>query len=188
MRKKKPILVAVLGTVVLTALISACSSTADPAGTAAPTVEVTATAAPSPSAESSWPTADTISCDTMLDPAVDASLRADDLVPYEKEFTAFNFVPRGLAIECPWGPPDSAGGAAYAYYTWAELLPGDREALLELAQEGPYTVEETDEGTRLVFEDDGSGNQSEFLVTDRWYASASDTSDGRSIADILWTR
>lgn len=148
----------------------------------------THTAAETPASVVERPTRDNISCDTMLDPAVDARLRAVPLVPYSKDYqtSSFGFVPSGAAISCPWGPPDSLGGPADAYYTWSELLPGERETFLALAAEqSGYTTEPTEMGVWVLPNQDGGGPIGDYFVTDDWVAYAQ-TRD--QITDILWTR
>jgi hypothetical protein len=156
--------------------------TASPAAIPAPQPSPETT----PTPESEHPDAGTISCDTMLNPEADSALRAQNLVPYPKDYelASFGFEPQGAAIACPWGPPDSAGGGAWAFYTWAEFLPGERDAYLELAVANGYTTEPSADGIWLVPAEEWGGGQSEgTLVTDEWVASA-DTRE--QIADIVW--
>ena len=73
------------------------AATPTPTPTPAPTPTVTPTLDAAP-----LPTQETISCDTMLDPAVDAALRAQGYVPAPKRWVQFAFAPTLAAIECPW--------------------------------------------------------------------------------------
>ena len=174
-------------------LLSGCTTT-DASPTPALTTAATPSPTPTPSATATPaavvepPASDNISCDTMLDPAVDARLRAEPLVPYPKEYqrSSFGFVPTGAAISCPWGPPDGLGGPADAYYTWAELLPGDGEIFLALAAEqSGYTTEPAEMGVWVLPNQEGGGPIGDYLVTDKWVAYAQ-TRD--QITDIVWTR
>lgn len=154
---------------------------------------VTPTATPTPSATQpdassgpELPTVENISCDTMLDPAVDARLRAMPLVPYPKEFgsSIFGFTGEGPSISCPWGPPDVQASEASAQYTWVEFRPGERDAFLSLLAQHGYTTEPADRGEWLVGPEEYGIPPMGMLVTETWFASALTRDE---VSDIVWT-
>ncbi|MFG6445594.1 hypothetical protein ACFXQA_10020 [Microbacterium sp. P07] len=147
---------------------------------------MTPTAAPTPTVETEPPAADTISCDTMLDPTVDRDLRAQNLAPSPKPFTSLGFEPTGAAIECPWGQVDSGPGAAELYYGWSAFAPGERDAHIALVQKLGFGIEPDGDGVMLVAppEQQGGGDPLDFRVTDDWVAFG----PVGQVDDIVWTR
>ena len=169
--------------------LAACAPEPMPTATAIPTTSKTATTTPSPQPT---PTAATglgpavpnaLSCDNMLDPAVDAELRAEGLLPAPKPFTQFNFTVAGPALECPWGGPDDVHSEAY--YVWAAFAPGDRDAFMAVTAEHDYLAEESAEGTWVVYAGDAGPDDPAILVTEEWIAMAPSR---EKIGDILLTR
>ena len=153
--------------------------------TPTPTPTLTPTPTSSPTVEAvPFPTVDTITCETMLDPTVDAEMRAKGWAPAAKPFTAFGFTPTGAAIECPWG---EAGDAhSQAYYVWAGLAPGEKDTFIALTREHGYVPEPpAPEGTWVNWGTDDGMPTSAILVTDEWVAFA-DTPE--QIRDIVWAR
>ncbi|MFS0734956.1 hypothetical protein ABC304_05940 [Microbacterium sp. 1P10UB] len=186
--------------------LAACATPRTPGGAATPaaTISPSATTAPTPTpvpspsepsptpestAGTTLPTIDTIDCDAMLDPAVDADLRRQGMSPAPKPWTQFQFTPTEASIECPWGLPGDM--AARQYYAWTALAPGERDTVLQLAVDNGYTLTDTAEGTWLTYgaEDgaagDGPMELSGMLLTDSWFAIA-DTPD--QVRQIVWTR
>lgn len=156
------------------------SPTATPTATAPP---ATATPTPEPTeASAQRPTVDTISCESMLDPAVDQELRSADLFPFEKPWTQLGFTPTGAAIECPWGVEGSVESATY--FAWSALAEGEGEQFLALAAANDYIAREDEQGTWLTYSHP-SPQDGSILVTDEWVAIA-DTPE--LISAILWTR
>lgn len=173
-------------------LLGACTAT-DPTPTSSPTPTAPPTATPTPTPTATdtpgaveLPTYDNISCDTMLAPEVDARLRAEPLVPYPKPFeqNAYGTSPTGPGIACPWGPPNSPGGMAYAYYTWAAFLPGEREAYLASATQHGHTTEPAESGVWVISDDESGGPVGALFVSETWVAYAPSR---EQIADIVWT-
>ena len=136
-----------------------------------------------PTQSAALPTTDTISCDTMLDPAVDAQLRAEGLTPAPKPWTQFGFTPTAAALECPWGDPDST--QSQKYYAWAAFQPGERDAFVSLVEQNGYRTEDSAEGTWVLPPEDGSPHADGFLITNEWVV-ITDTRD--QIHDIIWAR
>lgn len=158
---------------------------ADASPTATPATTPTDSAAPTPepteeSAER--PTADTISCESMLEPLVDQTLRSFDLLPFEKSWTQFNFQPTGAAIECPWGVEGSVESATH--FSWSALAEGEAEQFLALTAENGYTTTEDEQGTWVISPTTRPEN-SAILVTDEWIAYAPTP---ELIPAIVWTR
>lgn len=166
--------------------------------TAAPTPKPTASATPSPSptpsttpsvaptptvAPSLYPTADTISCETMLDPAKDAAMRESGLFPAPKPFTMLNFVPTLPAIECPWGIEGDFH--SHAYYTWAQLAPGESAVLLRLGEQNNAMAEVQSDGSTWLSWPDQQIESVGIMVTDEWAVGAATP---EAVNDVVWTR
>jgi len=128
------------------------------------------------------PTPENISCDTMLEPMVDATLRATDLTPAPKPWTQFNFEPDGAAIECPWGY--EGGSHSEAYFAWAALSDGEAEQFLGLVEENGYTTSEDEDGI-WVIPNEGPNGVEGMLITEEWAAFAPTP---ELIPAIVWTR
>lgn len=177
---------------------AAASSSPSPSASSAPTPapaptspssSPSATPEPEPTGDAAPPTVDTIDCDAMLDPAVDAGLRQRGLSPAAKPWTQFGFTPSGAAIECPWGLPGDM--SARQYYAWAALAHGERDAFARLAVENGFVLEDGAEGTWLSYPASegpvggGPMELSGMLLTNDFIA-ISDTPE--QIRDIVWTR
>jgi hypothetical protein len=170
--------------------LTACTEdTSAPPPTPTVTAPAPATEAPSPdpsvspTSSAAFPTADDISCDTMLVPAVDEQLRAEGLTPAPKRWTQFGFTPTGAALECPWGTPDSMHSERY--YAWAELNSGERETFIALVEQNGYRTEDGADGIWVLAPDDGYPGPEGFLISDEWVVIA-DTRE--QIEDIVWVR
>ncbi|MFJ4175797.1 hypothetical protein [Microbacterium sp. NPDC089696] len=117
------------------------------------------------------PTADTISCDSMLDPVVDEELRSRDLLPSPKPWTQFNFEPSGAALECPWGISGSVESAEY--FAWSALSEGESDEFISLAEANGYKVTQDERGRWLESDHDVTPPlEPAVLVTDTWIAIA----------------
>lgn len=137
----------------------------------------------SPTSSAALPTADDISCDTMLVPAVDERLRAEGLTPAPKPWTQFGFTPTAAALECPWGTPDSMHSERY--YAWAGLNPGEREAFIRLVEQNGYLTEDGADVTWVLASEDGYPGPEGILITDTWVVI---TDTREQIEDIVWAR
>ncbi|WP_435749012.1 hypothetical protein [Microbacterium sp. PMB16] len=187
-RLKSLILLAAIASAVT---LAGCSPTPAPQGESAaprtpPAATTTPSDEPSPAPTDTsveLPTAENISCETMLDPLVDRALRATQVIPAGKPWTQFGFEPTGAAIECPWGYEGQPHSVTY--YAWAALSDGEAEEFLALTAQNGYTTTEDEQGTWVT--DDGStpSEVSGILVTDDWVAFAP---EAELIPAILWTR
>lgn len=187
---------AVLGNRAFVATTPTASPT--PSGTSSPTaVTQRPTLTPTPSSTPSqtasvepedgvhYPTADTISCETMLTEDADRALRTEGWVPKAKGWTNTAFIPIGAKLECPWGPEDSLAGEAMAYYVWAKLAPGEASDVIAAFEANGDVAIETDAGWR--FEHRGYQKdplESGVLLTEEWFAMAPTQ---EQISDIVWT-
>lgn len=179
-----------LGVAVLSVMVmlSGCGSEVGAAGESASPSEAPPATSPTPS--EAGPTSDTverptledISCDTMLDPLVDAALRATDLTPAPKPWTQFGFEPSGAAIECPWGY--EGGNHSAAYFAWSALSDDEAEQFLKVVEENGYATSEDEAGTWIVPSDDPNGVEG-MLITDEWIAFAPTP---ELIPAIVWAR
>lgn len=163
------------------------SVTASSTPTITPTPSATPTVTAEPeAAEPQQPTIENISCDTMLDPAVDARLRAEGLVPAPKYDMTFGVDITGAHIACPWGTPGTLH--SQAMYTFTVVTPTERAQYLAAAEENDYVAEHTTDGAWLTWENPYGGpgpDEGALLVADEWIASAPSREE---IADIVWTR
>ncbi len=181
-----------LGVAVLSVMVmlSGCGSEVGAAGESASPSEAPPATSPTPSEASPGPTSDTverptledISCDTMLDPLVDAALRATDLTPAPKPWTQFGFEPSGAAIECPWGY--EGGNHSAAYFAWSAQSDDEAEQFLKVVEENGYATSEDEAGTWIVPSDDPNGVEG-MLITDEWIAFAPTP---ELIPAIVWAR
>lgn len=153
---------------------AASSSTPTPADTASPTSQ--------PSASSS---ATVLSCDTLLTPEADADLRAQGLVPTQKDrFTIFYDGLTLPAVECPWGPPDGHDENVVTYYGWAELSAGQKREIIDVAGDYGYTTRDVEGGTELVPDpNNGPPATVVYVVTEDWFAIAPSVEE---VSNIAW--
>ena len=119
----------------------------------------------------------------MLDPTVDAQLRAEGLTPAPKPWTQFGFNPTAAAVECPWGGADSMH--SQRYYAWAALNPGERDTFVGLVEQNGYRTEHTADGTWVLSPGDGSPHADGFLITDEWVVI---TDTREQVDHIVWGR
>ena len=180
------LILAAAGILALTACTPQPETTPTPDATPSSTATATPTPTPTPTPTADavdYPTVDTISCETMLDPAVDAQLRAKGYIPAGKQWSQFSHTATLAAIECPWAEP--GGTFSEAYYAWAALAPGEAEVFIGQTLESGYVTEEAAEGTWVVWGKDDGMPTPAILVTDEWVAMA-DTQE--QVADIVWAR
>lgn len=153
-----------------------------------PTVTPTATPTPTPSAPSgeAAPVPAELTCDTMLDPTVDAELRARGLAPAPKYEVPFLGTVSGAHASCPWSSPGKL--EPEVMYSYTALTPAERAEFVAAATASNYVAEETPDGLSLVWvAPDGSSspNEGSWIVADEWVALAPSRD---AISDILLTR
>lgn len=150
----------------------------------ATSAQPTPTPSASPAPDAAWPTSETISCDAMLSPDIDATLRARGLSPAPKEWTQFGFQATGAALECPWGQPGST--VSDAFYAWARFEPGQADQFIASVLANDYRIEQSERGSWVITPPDlASGGTIAILATPEWVAFAP-TRD--QIDDIVWAR
>jgi hypothetical protein len=123
----------------------------------------------------------------MLNPAVDADLRARGLVPAPKQDEPFGMDFEGAHISCPWGYEGAM--TPEEMYTYTQLTADERVQFLAAAAENGYVAEDDAAGTWLTWQSpDGSAGPDDWgvwLVADEWTVTAPSRD---AVRDIVWAR
>lgn len=148
---------------------------------ATPTPTAQTPTAALPAAAPARPSEDTISCETMLRPAVLERIRSEGLIAVPKTDYNFGVVTEGPHLSCPWGT-EGILDATYLY-SWTTLTERERADMLAAAIANGYYTEQADIGTWLTRDDYNGYPEPGFLVGDDYVVVAPSRAE---VTDIVW--